>query len=90
MNALANRILRDDLLAQLRTSNTPLTTAELRRRAPRVPAARIIGPVAPLHEHIYGLLCGLQRQGLVIRTQTAAVPSHGLLPLARLTMKSRP
>jgi len=42
-----NRILRDDLLAQLRAAKSPRTAAELRRRAPRVPAAGVAVLLAP-------------------------------------------
>ena len=65
-----NRILRDDLLAQLRAAKSPRTAAELRRRAPRVPSAGVAVLLAPLHEQVYRALCGLHRDGLVTRAPT--------------------
>lgn len=67
----AARILRDDLLAQLRTARRPLSTSELRGHAPRVPVPRIAYPVAPISEQIYRILCSLNKDGLVTRAGTS-------------------
>lgn len=63
----ATRVLRDDLLAQLRIAQRPLTTAQLRLHAPDVPVAGVAISCAPIHEQIYRVLCGLERQGLLTR-----------------------
>lgn len=70
--AAQRHILRRDLLAQLRASQTPLTTAELRAEAPAVPVAGAITPLLPTHEQVYRSLCSLQRAGLVIRHRAYA------------------
>lgn len=63
----ATRILRDDLTAQLRRADRPLTTAELRDNAPRVPVAGRGRLAAPISEQIYRILCALAREGTIIR-----------------------
>lgn len=63
----ANRILRDDLLAQLRTARWPLSTAQLQRHAARVPTPGATVPLAPIREQVYRVLCALDRDGLVAR-----------------------
>ncbi len=65
----ATRILGDDLLAQLRTAQRPLTTAQLRQHAPAVPVAGARAALAPVHEQVYRVLCGLERQRLVVRSK---------------------
>ena len=66
----AARILRDDLLAQLRVAGRPLTTAQLCRQAPRVPTPGAAVPLPPLREQVYRILCTLRRDDLVTRTKT--------------------
>lgn len=66
----ATRILRDDLLAQLRSAQRPLTTAQLRERAPAVPITGVAAARPPTQEQVYRVLCTLQRQGLVQRGAT--------------------
>lgn len=66
-SSAATRVLRDDLLAQLRIAQRPLTTAQLRLHAPEVPVAGVAISCAPIHEQIYRVLCGLERQGLLTR-----------------------
>ncbi len=67
----AARVLRYDLLAQLRTARRPLSTSELREHAPRVRMPRIAYPVAPINEQIYRILCSLHKDGLVTRAGTS-------------------
>jgi hypothetical protein len=64
----ATAILRDDILAQLRTAQRPLTTSELRTRAPKVPVSGIAYPIAPLREQVYTVLRALERDGMVTRS----------------------
>ncbi|VBA32114.1 hypothetical protein LAUMK4_05682 [Mycobacterium persicum] len=64
----ATRILRNDVLAQLRIAQRPLTTAQLRHHAPNVPVAGTFASCAPIREQIYRVLCALERQGLVTRS----------------------
>lgn len=61
-----NRQLRDDIVAQLRTARRPMTTTQLREKAPRLPLRRG-GPtvLAPPQEQIYRALCQLRSQGMV-------------------------
>ncbi|MCA2304865.1 hypothetical protein JF770_14960 [Mycobacterium intracellulare] len=66
----ATRILRDDLLAQLRSAQRPLTTTQLRSHAPAVPVAGATVPHPPIQEQIYRVLCALERQGLAKRGST--------------------
>lgn len=67
----ATRILRDDLLAQLRSAQRPLTTAQLRDRAPAVPVTGLAAVGRPpIQEQIYRVLCALERQGLISRGAT--------------------
>ncbi|MGH3970511.1 MAG: hypothetical protein ACRDTV_20925 [Mycobacterium sp.] len=63
----ATRILRDDLLAKLRSAHHPLSTAQLRAHAPHVPVPGARQPCAPIREQIYRVLCALERGGLVTR-----------------------
>nr|VTP01789.1 hypothetical protein BIN_B_04192 [Mycobacterium riyadhense] len=63
----ATRILRDDLLAQLRSATRPLSTSELREHAPNVPMPRMAHAVVPVSEQVYRILCALHKQGLVTR-----------------------
>ena len=63
----ATRILRDDLLAQLRAASRPMSTTELRRNAPKVPVNGLRTLVAPIREQIYRVLCALHHDGLVTR-----------------------
>lgn len=66
----ATRILRDDLLAQLRSAQRPLTTAQLREHAPAVPVTGAAAARPPIQEQIYRVLCALERQGLINRGAT--------------------
>ena len=63
----ATRILRDDLLAQLRAASRPMSTTELHRNAPKVPVNGLRTLVAPIREQIYRVLCALHHDGLVTR-----------------------
>lgn len=65
--APASSILRDDLLAQLRSASGPLSTAQLLAQAPDVPVRGARRRFAPLREQIYRALCALERGGLVTR-----------------------
>ncbi|MBV0920286.1 hypothetical protein KC238_23805 [Mycobacteroides chelonae] len=63
-----NAILRDDLLAQLRSAGRPMSTTELRTNAPQQPLA----PGAqrsypPTQERIYRALCRLVHSNKVVR-----------------------
>lgn len=63
-----NTILRDDLLAQLRTSGRPMSTSELRSNAPELPLwAGASRRYPPAQERIYRVLCRLEGSGKVIR-----------------------
>ena len=58
--------LRDDLLAQLRTARRPMSTSELRDKAPTQPLrAGSAVTVAPLQEQVYRALCVLRVHGKV-------------------------
>src|SRR5258705_2337186 len=58
--------LRDDLLAQLRTTRRPMSTSELRDKAPTHPLrAGSAVTVAPLQEQVYRALCVLRVHGKV-------------------------
>ena len=58
--------LRDDLLAQLRTTRRPMSTSELRDKAPTHPLrAGSAVTVAPLQEQVYRALCVLRAHGKV-------------------------
>ena len=61
-----NRQLRDDILAQLRTARRPMTTTQLREKAPRLPL-RSGGQtlLAPPQEQVYRALCQLRSRGTV-------------------------
>lgn len=61
----AARLLREDLLAQLRTARRPLSTSELHEHAPRVPTPHADCLVTPSGEQIYRVLCSLQTDGLL-------------------------
>lgn len=65
--APASAILRDDLLAQLRSASHPLSTAQLLAQAPDVPVRGARQRFSPLREQIYRALCALERGGLVTR-----------------------
>lgn len=65
--APASSILRDDLLAQLRSASHPLSTAQLLAQAPDVPVRGARQRFSPLREQIYRALCALERGGLVTR-----------------------
>lgn len=67
MPSPAAAILRDDLLAQLRTAGHPLSTTQLLAEAPDVPVAGTRQRFAPLREQIYRALCALERAGLIAR-----------------------
>jgi len=74
--ATASSILRDDLLAQLRSATRPLSTAQLLARAPVVPVAGTRQRFAPLREQIYRALCALERGGLVTRVDAGDRSLH--------------
>ena len=58
--------LRDDLLAQLRTTRRPMSTSELREKAATHPLrAGSAVTVAPLQEQVYRALCVLRTHGKV-------------------------
>ncbi|MCX2931686.1 hypothetical protein ORI20_15500 [Mycobacterium sp. CVI_P3] len=58
--------LRDDLLAQLRMTRRPMSTSELRDKAPGRPlCAGSAVTVAPLQEQVYRALCVLRVHGKV-------------------------
>lgn len=58
--------LRDDLLAQLRTTRRPMSTSELREKAATHPLrAGSAVTVAPLQEQVYRALCVLRAHGKV-------------------------
>jgi hypothetical protein len=58
--------LRDDLLAQLRMTRRPMSTSELRDKAPTHPLrAGSAVTVAPLQEQVYRALCVLRVHGKV-------------------------
>lgn len=63
-----SQILRDDIMAQLRTAGRPMTATELRKNAPRVPTMGATRLLAPLQEQVYRVLRGLAHDGLVTRT----------------------
>jgi hypothetical protein len=61
-----NEVLRDDILAQLRTARRPMSTTELREKAP----TQLFGPngtrrFPPLQEQVYRALCRLRSEGKV-------------------------
>jgi hypothetical protein len=64
----ATRILRDDIVAQLRAAGRPMTTTELRKKAAKIPTRGAAEPLPPIQEQIYRVLCRLDRDGLVRRT----------------------
>lgn len=74
--APASSILRDDLLAQLRSAPRPLSTAQLLARAPDVPVRGTLQRFAPLREQIYRALCALERGGLVTRVEEEGRSQH--------------
>lgn len=65
--APTSSVLRDDLLAQLRSARHPLSTAQLLAQAPDVPVRGARQRFPPLREQIYRALCALERGGLVTR-----------------------
>jgi hypothetical protein len=69
----ATRILRDDLLAQLRATRWPLTTAQLQRHAAHVPTPGAAVLLPPIREQVYRVLCALHRDGLVARAPAERV-----------------
>ena len=60
-----NQMLRDDILAQLRSATTPLTTRRLRVAAAPVPIDGLAGRAAPLREHVYRVLQQMRADRLV-------------------------
>lgn len=60
-----NQMLRDDLLAQLRSANKPLTTRRLRAAAAPIPVDGFTIRAAPLREHIYRVLQQMRADDLV-------------------------
>ena len=69
-------MLRDDLLAQLRSAPRPLSTAQLLAHAPDVPVSGARQRFAPLREQIYRALCALERGGLVTRVDAEGRSLH--------------
>lgn len=64
------QMLRDDLLAQLRSSTSPLTTRRLRHAASLIPAPGFKGHWQPLREQVYRALRHMQHDGLVEQLAT--------------------
>lgn len=63
-----NTMLRDDLLAQLRTASRPMSTSELRVHAPEQPPwPGAAHRYRPSQEQVYRVLCRLERHGAIIR-----------------------
>lgn len=60
-----NQMLRDDILAQLRSATTPLTTRRLRVAAAPVPIDGFAVRAAPLREHVYRVLQQMRADRLV-------------------------
>ena len=77
-----SHMLRDDVLAQLRSARRPLSTRTLRMRAApvRVPGTTLQRP--PLDQQIYRALAALRAAGLVTST-----PACGRSVLWQLTEK---
>lgn len=59
------QMLRDDLLAQLRSARKPLTTRRLRAGAAPIPVDGFTVRAAPLREHVYRVLRQMQADNLV-------------------------
>lgn len=74
--APAASVLRDDLLAQLRSAARPLSTTQLLSQAPDVPVRGARQRFAPLREQIYRALCALERGGLVTRVNVEGRSQH--------------
>ena len=74
--APASSMLRDDLLAQLRSAPRPLSTAQLLAHAPDVPVSGARQRFAPLREQIYRALCALERGGLATRVDAEGRSLH--------------
>ena len=74
--APAATLLRDDLLAQLRSALRPLSTTHLLANAPDVPVRGARQRFAPLREQIYRALCALERGGLVTRVDSEGRSQH--------------
>lgn len=63
-----NAVLRDDILAQLRTAGGPLSTTELRSHAPTQPLQPGGHPhYPPLQERVYRALLKLHADGKIIK-----------------------
>ena len=60
-----NQMLRDDILAQLRSATTPLTTRRLRAAAAPVSIDGFTVRAAPLREHVYRVLQQMRADRLV-------------------------
>lgn len=60
-----SQMLRDDLLAQLRAANKPLTTRRLREFAAPIPVEGFTVRAAPLREHVYRALQQMRAENLV-------------------------
>ena len=61
-----NELLRDDILAQLRTARRPMSTTELREKAPTQPfRPNSTRRFPPLQEQVYRALCRLRSEGKV-------------------------
>jgi Fe2+ or Zn2+ uptake regulation protein len=74
--APATTLLRDDLLAQLRSAPRPLSTTHLLANAPDVPVRGARQRFAPLREQIYRALCTLERGGLITRVDAEGRSQH--------------
>lgn len=64
------QMLRDDLLAQLRSTSSPQTTRRLRHAASLIPAPGFKGHWQPLREQVYRALRLMQHDGLVEQIAT--------------------
>ncbi|MGV7254601.1 hypothetical protein PJI20_10030 [Mycobacterium kansasii] len=69
--AYSIQMLRDDLLAQMRSAQRPLCTSELRENAGRLPVPGAARAFPPIREQIYRVMCGLENDGLVTRASTS-------------------
>ncbi len=64
-NIARTQMLRDDILAQLRSATAPLTTRRLRAGAAPVPIDGFTIRAAPLREHVYRVLRQMRADRLV-------------------------
>lgn len=77
-----SNILRNDILAQLRSTARPVSTRTLRMRAAPVPVAGTTLRRPPLDQQVYRTLARLRATGIV-----ASIPTCGRSVLWQLTAK---